>query len=696
MCHGAGAFSDAAAEHALVGVPTISDVGFADVAGDLVVSYNLLIDGETVDDFIIMESNYIYTAADGATNNIVADAATINPVPLGDGDYTITIPGGVALAGPAARFFLRVSNGTTRAVVSGDFPAPAFPDIASDASCTDCHGPKGLAVHPNPFNYPGMESSECVVCHKTSVDGLGFLDFEDSYVGIVHGIHASHIFPEGVYTYGEDEFDTTYPSYMTNCSVCHSEEAQLAAANAMPVSGAGCFTCHGGIDGFGFEEGNVHLGIADPETADCSVCHNDAIAFGTVAGAHNGLTTERGGIIFDGVDTSVVEGDKIEWLITGVADDGANLSITWEASYDGTPVDPCNATAGPGAPVFFADGDGNLSILRMYGQGEDYILGTNPDRAGQPGPDVDVTTENTTCSGLVATTVVPVDGIPTPAVFDGVMYGRVAIQGKPRLPSVLGGGELMAVRAFTPTYDWVVGEGGAAPERRGVVDSQLCLKCHVGSMYQHGGNRVDNMDMCYLCHNTAANDEYVRVGTFDVDASEAYDGRSGQNFGLKEMLHAVHSAGATGAPIVIYRGRGIYAWAESEELLPNWPGSGRFPVFGSADAEGNPVEQNHTFHTPTYPRALNDCAACHVATVALFPDPTKAMASTVAGAADGNQLDDVLEGVQTSSCVTCHRGDGDGIYNAGDEAAVKGHAYQNSWVPQEFPEGRQTIIDAAK
>jgi OmcA/MtrC family decaheme c-type cytochrome len=303
--------------------------------------------------------------------------------------------------------------------------------------------------------------------------------------------------------------------------------------------------------------------------------------------------------------------------------------------------------------------------------------------------------DNTTCSGLVATTVVPVEAVPTPAVFDGVMYGRVAIQGKPRVPSVLGGGELMAVRAFTPTYDWVIGDGAAAPERRAVVDSSQCLKCHVGSMYQHGGNRVDNMDMCYLCHNTAANDEYVRAG-FGVDASEAYDGRAGQNFGLKEMLHAVHSAGATGAPIVIYRGRGIYAWAESEDLLPNWPGTGRLPVFGSDDGTGNPVLQNHNFHTPTYPRSLNECGACHVEGLALFPDPTKAMASTVAGAADGNQLDDVLEGAQTSSCITCHRGDGDGVYNAGDEAAVRGHAYQNSWTPQAFPEGRQTIIDAAK
>jgi hypothetical protein len=192
--------------------------------------------------------------------------------------------------------------------------------------------------------------------------------------------------------------------------------------------------------------------------------------------------------------------------------------------------------------------------------------------------------------------------------------------------------------------------------------------------------------MCYLCHNTAANDEYVRVDSYGVDPSEAYDGRAGQNFGMKEMVHAVHPAGATGNPIVIYRGRGIYGWATDESQLANWPGSGDdLPVFGSDDGAGNPVLQNHIFHAPTYPRALNDCAACHVATVELFPDATKAMASTVEAGEPpfGDQLNDVLEGVQTSSCVTCHA-----------DSASKAHAYQNSWTPQEFEEGRQTIIDA--
>jgi len=74
-----------------------------------------------------------------------------------------------------------------------------------------------------------------------------------------------------------------------------------------------------------------------------------------------------------------------------------------------------------------------------------------------------------------------------------------------------------------------------------------------------------------------------------------------------------------------------------------------------------------------------------VETVALLPDPKLAMATTVEAGAPpfGDQLNDVLQGVQTTSCVTCHA-----------DGAAKGHAYQNGWTPQVFEEGRQTIIDS--
>jgi OmcA/MtrC family decaheme c-type cytochrome len=685
VCHAGGAFADAAAAHAIDGQALVTNASAAVSGANLVFSFTVEVDGVPTAGYDTLNRFLRSEGLGTVTEDILASAT------LGDGadagDYTITIAGGAAVVDDSRYLFrVRIAAVGSSSQIYGwvDSPASPFaPAAVSAESCTNCHGPEGIDVHGG--YYAAADGAEpCLVCHGAS-----------DYVGrgpvpslgeVTHKYHA------GIWEDDGEFVDVTYPTYMTNCSVCHDTDATLAAANNMPVLAETCFTCHGSLAGFTFPVGGFqHVGVDD---IDCVNCH----AGDTVVDYHDGIVTERGGIIFAGADTSVTEGAKFDWQITGVADDGANLSITWTASYDGVPFDPCNVTATATTPVFFADlpvEDSPLSILRNYAQGGDYILGTNPNAAGQPGGDVDVTVDNTTCEGLVATTVVPVEDVDA-------MYGRVAIQGKPRVPNIDPTpdpdfaeeyGDLMPVRAFTPTFDWELGTDDPAPERRAVVNSGECLKCHVGSMYQHGGNRVDNVDMCYLCHNTAANDQYVRVDTFDVDASEAYDGRAGQNFGMKEMLHAVHSAGATGAPIVIYRGRGIYAWAGDESLLSNWPGSGRFPVFGSDDGSGNPVEQNHTFHVPTYPRALNACGACHVEGFEILPSALEAMASTVetGDAPFGDQVNDVLEGALASSCMTCHRSDDPSI-----EAALKAHAYQNGWAPQAFPEGRKTIIDAVK
>ena len=111
-------------------------------------------------------------------------------------------------------------------------------------------------------------------------------------------------------------------------------------------------------------------------------------------------------------------------------------------------------------------------------------------------------------------------------------------------------------------------------------------------------------------------------------------------------------------------------------------GTGQQVVFGSDN-----VTTNHNFPSATYPRALNACTACHTEDFGVIPDQTKVMATTTeAGGTEWeNQLDDTLQGAATTSCITCHA-----------DGASKGHAYQNSWTPQVFPEGRETIIDAVR
>jgi len=365
-----------------------------------------------------------------------------------------------------------------------------------------------------------------------------------------------------------------------------------------------------------------------------------------------------------------------------VVDDGVNLAFTWEASYDGAGVDPCNAVVGLGTPVFHL-GDGDLSIYRSYAQGDDFIIGMSTSAPGQPSS-IDLDDINTACAGMIATTTIPVDAI-------AAEKGRLALGGKPLVLSADVPTLTVEPRVPTPTYDWLVGDGTAAMARREIVDTELCLNCHVGSMYQHGGDRVDNVDMCLVCHNAASNEQNVRVATMGIDPADTYDGQVGETFEMKTMLHRIHSAGEDdSAPYVIYRGRGIYGFApDVADMGPNWPGTGSQVAYGSTIAnDGTPGSfvVNHNFHTPTYPRSLNECTACHIeGSVDFQPDQTQAMASTREAGSTvwEDQVDDVLQGAATTACITCHA-----------NGPAKGHAFQNSWEPQEFEEGRQTIIDA--
>jgi OmcA/MtrC family decaheme c-type cytochrome len=641
----------------------------------------------------------------GGTVTDYRDVATM--ANNGGGNYTITLAGAAAEADINNRWLFRIRDSVAEAATEkefrtyfyADFPDNPFagdpPLVVGGDACAACHGPEGIRVHGSHF-IASDGAEPCLTCHGATDGRFGEVA---SLWQVAHEYHSGLRDP------------ITYPTYMNNCSVCHSEDAELAVANSMPVT-PNCFNCHGTMASWttwfqpGAGEGqnpggldlSFHFALAPtPETTDCTTCHNaDGPAGGklVVADSHNSgiMTTGRGGIIWDGRDTSVDEGKKFSWAITDVIDDGVNLTITWEASYNNLGVDPCNATVGVGAPVFFV---GNrLRIYRSYAQGDDFIIGASTTSPGQA-QNVSLTVDNTTCAANIATTVISAD------TFDdalGAEKGRLAMGGRPLVLSEANPELTVAARAPSITYDWLVGDGAEAPMRRQIVDTKQCLKCHVGSLYQHGGDRIDNVDMCLVCHNAASNEKNVRVSTMGIDPADTYDGRTGQSFEMKTMLHRIHSAGEEGSqPLVIYRGRGVYAFAPEGTELPNWPGEGSQPVFGSTignEDDGEllppPYVTPHHFHSPTYPRSLNECTACHYADSVRFqPDQTKSMANTVdAGEVDdppnwADQIDDVLQGTTTTACITCHTG-----------GPAKGHAYQNGWEPQEFEEGRQTIIDA--
>jgi OmcA/MtrC family decaheme c-type cytochrome len=653
-------------------------------------------------------------------------------------------------------------------------------------SAVDAYGVPTGHHGANPI---GVEA--CMICHNRGTDSETRLGTSTAapgtrLMGYVHGIHSSKNMPAATNTTGgaiaggvyyrnggaSSTFSIGFPGYMNNCSTCHTA-ASLTTIKALPLSWKNCMSCHVGppttvgptgatqtvAAGFawgGF--GRANTGTAATPVflfggwnhanytvttaqSTCDFCHDGSQAPNTLAQVHNGQKTERNGLIWDGSDVSVDEGAKFVLAVTGVTRSGSNYLVTWTARYNGSAIDPCNTDFAVG-PVFLgvvadtATGKSasNMQFIKAYGQGDDWVNAgrTGSVSPGQPATSVTLTSSNTTCASNVATTTTPVDTF----VAAGTK-GTMALQGKPQLsfaPAAGSPGAFIQARAKSPTYNFVVpsadGAATAGAARRAIVDTDKCLDCHKGTLYQHGGNRVDNNDLCVTCHNPAANETNNRV-FFGVTAATAYDGKPGEAYDMRNMIHAIHSAGETGRSYVIYRTRGIYFFGNPASFADavatkHWPTTGGvtciggegapvtyYPVYGSVpgatekvpvvgtggvcDTTTGPAAtaawQIHNVLLVEYPRPLSDCNACHSSNwVPAAVDGSKGVAMTVdagSSVAWGNQLDDVLMGPTAASCMSCHQS-GD----ATKQFYLRTHAYGGSWLPTTFVNGRQTLLDA--
>lgn len=720
---------------------------------DLIIRFNLKVDGVNNNSYTGINRAVVMQGVAGVYSRTAFDRSanysnTIESV--SNGNYVLRIartaagatagaPLPASFFGTDARYYVRMAGtGLPNASVSFADEAYARVDLVSNTACINCHGDQGVNFGHHTFPFT---AEACITCHAPVNNvSAAKVDHQNSLAEIIHGIHNSYNMPNNTYTYDASYAwkKVTYPTYMTNCSVCHDSTPALAAANQMPVTYANCLSCHGSMTNFSSNLPGSHATFT--AAINCQGCHNGTTARATVADYHNGLATGRaGGVIFNGQDLSVVEGDKIDMTITGVSISGTDMSVTWTATYDGNPVNPCNTTVGVGAPIFHAGGAANaatgqvasnMSFLRAYAQGDDWVNVGVGNAPGQPAGATNLTTGNTSCSANVATTTF---ALTAEEQATQATRGVVALQGKPQVAvsaPYSGTQNVVRTRAFTPTYEFAKSTGAAVDPRREIVDSRACLKCHVGSMYQHGGNRVDNIDMCVMCHNEASSEQNVRY-LFNVTDAEAYDGKVGQTYGFKSLLHAIHSAGKSGRVgltndvagrndqiTVLYRTNGIYAWGPSESALgPNWPGTGSQVVYGSTYlgtttatfTNGAPVTLGHNFHAPTYPRFLNDCQACHVAGGYGLPDQGVAVATTVdAGTVNhnsiadqaaqsiidnGNQNDDVLISPATSACLSCHH-----TASPSGQAKLEAHLFQMSFYPDDFGalNGRNEVLNFAR
>lgn len=725
VCHG-----DVEALHAATGVPALSASGALDaVSGDYVITANLTVDGvgtnqgyqlyrvyKTYTNSAILDPTAITTnervellslrnqnasdCTDSATCTIPNDLGAFGST--ADGTFTLTVPATEVVNDAVYTVILRNLDSTDQYGWGHSEPgvlvtlgASPLRDLVSDdgmsVGCASCHGASASQL----FDHYLVKGSECQACHaiydraadfysqnadgtwtnQGSVPGSNFTEY-------IHGIHNSHNMPgDGTYVRSVDNatglpttsWSVGYPSNMLNCKSCHVEPAQLAAAVEAPVSFYLCMTCHQDWDGFGdaIPEGNFHRG-SDVNT-DCMACHSAIATLDEAGDFHNQIVdSNRSSSFYRGVDVSFANEDEATLSIDSVTSDGSNVSFTWSASTTAGAVNPCNTVLADG-PIYQG-----LGAYLAYAKGDDWVNEFVDSSPGQPvGAENLFTDLTTSCVGDVATTtglVLDPEGAAYATKVLLAIGGKIQVQGT--FVDVSATPLAYYVREPSPTYAFNAADGSAATARRDAVDNEKCLGCHQGTLYQHGGDRVDNEQLCVICHNPASSDKNNRLETFaivnadgTVNTDATYDGKNAETYDMRTMLHAIHGVEQRletgGKPWIIYRGRGIYGFGLDDTPLPaGWPADG-MTINGST----NDSTIAHNWVVVHYPKPVNDCDACHNDGQYEAADQTKAVGVTVDAGFDWpDQSDDTLIGPSAAACTACHAG-----------AAQRSHAAANGY-----------------
>ncbi len=496
----------------------------------------------------------------------------------------------------------------------GPFAFDTSRDIVTTAACNDCHGRLGSPLGDASFHGGSRYTAEsCTVCHTTTLgDGLAEL------APMVHQIHSAQKV--------SDEFDfseVTYPQDLRNCDTCHAGP-DGDNWNTRP-SRTACGSCHE-VD---FDTGEGHDGGAQMNNERCSTCHPSE----EIREYH---LTERSTPNNPEVPEGLV---NIEYVIDEVTVNDSNEPVvSFHINQDGAPLDlstfpPAGFSGGPSFLVAYAMPQDGVAEPSDYNN-----LGRS---AGQPAS-VSLASVAAGLTGSPDSYTAVLDSAPFPA---GATLRAVALQGYFSQTIDLdddGTDESVQRRTYS-----VVGGVTGDTLRREVVEVPKCLNCHE-SIEAHGGNRVDNAQVCVVCHNPnlsssgrAADATQTAQSQKDALAAAGFDPddpltwpEATNNF--KDLIHGIHAAAERTFDYEFVRNRqnGIYYnWSEV-----------------------------------TFPGIISDCETCHMegtygadlpvgvlSTTDITTDGVNASTDDVQAARDSVPNDtDLINSATASACYQCH------------------------------------------
>jgi OmcA/MtrC family decaheme c-type cytochrome len=424
---------------------------------------------------------------------------------------------------------------------------------------------------------------------------------------MVHKIHSAQNIGNVVFS------EITYPqNNLGNCLTCHSGTDSYWKTRP---SIEGCGSCHSNVN---FATGAGHVGGAQPTNSACALCHNAAAIPGYHANKEGAPPTPNNPVVagtlsvFEyGIDTVTVDNTNAATVTFWIKKDGTFVNFL-PAVTDNVAKVPAGFS---GSPAFLVSHGGAATDTQDYTNYDEIPTGSfgAPYATAQP--------KSVTIVGLPVTATdntntkfrAKLTGANTfPA---GAKMRAVALQGY--FTQISGGTGLDNVGRHTVavmkavTGDTVrrtivksgyVDNTGAPvsnPALFATANPIGCLECH--EVFEgHGGNRVNNVQVCVMCHNPGMTTS-ARTIPDNVTINPAIVADFGskpltypeiaQN--MAEMIHGIHAS-----KVGVFEGMrvdGIRIIRNRQET-PN--------VYG-VYINGAEV---------TYPGDLSHCTKCHYAT----------------------------------------------------------------------------------
>jgi len=450
--------------------------------------------------------------------------------------------------------------------------------VVNLANCNECHNQ--LTAHGT-----RIDTKLCVTCHNPGSWVAGTPNTTVDFKVMIHKIHMGENLPSvqggTPYTIGNADFsDVVFPQDIRNCTKCHTNTDTDVARNTpqgdnwetVPSTKA-CGSCHDNVDfsQLGPPNGtdpNGHPGGDVSTVTDSSVC----------LGCHQ--TNKVGlSIAEDHTIPTKVAAAKFQYNVVGVTG-GTMPSISFSvtdptngnATYDIT-ADPEFTSS---ASRLAIDVGWNTADFNNNGSGANpaQVISVSPiPTCGGPG----TATAGWSCtvsSGVYTLTATS----PLPGTATGT--GRFGIEGHPAVPSdPLNAPTVydLSVPVTSVVADFAITDSSPVA-RRVVVDIANCDKCH-DVLSLHGGNRVNQPQLCVMCHNPNDTDAGVRPKNANgvLDGTLTVDGLPERSIDFKRLVHSIHAA----------------------DMREN-----AFVVYGY----GGSV---HDFSDVRFPGILNDCMTCH-------------------------------------------------------------------------------------